>query len=193
MAPPLGRKEVIVNTKAALGLVIFGLLLAGCANEADDATTSAVQSLPSVTTMTVAPTTTIDAFQVETDRIIYAWIDAWKAEDAEAVADLYADDGVYADDGCPFVREGKAAIWGMVRDHMGGVKYTLVDPVEIIYTDNGAVVQWIWGGTHVGDEFAMDAQTTFEIEDGLIIRSTDKYELSDAPWEQACIEQDPAS
>jgi hypothetical protein len=30
--------------------------------------------------------------------------------------------------------------------------------------------------------FVVEPWTTFEIEDGLIVRSTDDYDLSDAPW-----------
>jgi len=143
-----------------------------------------------MTTSIRAPTTTVDATTVETDRIIQTWIEAWMAEDIDGVADLYAQDGTYADTGCPFEMNGKPAIRDMVSGHVESATYAVVDPVEISYTDSGAVVQWIWGGIYDGRQFTMEPSTTFEIEEGLIVRSTDAYDRADAPpaWEEDCIE-----
>jgi uncharacterized protein (TIGR02246 family) len=144
----------------------------------------------STTSTTAVTTTTFDSVTAETDRIIQAWIDGWLADDPEAVVVLYGDDSIYADIGCPFEMVGKSAIREMVSGHMMHTKYTKSDPVQVTYTDSGAVVQWVWAGTQRSEEFSMDASTTFEIEDGVIIKSTDSYERSDAPpgWEQDCIE-----
>lgn len=111
-------------------------------------------------------------------------------EDVVGVVDLYDEDGTYADAGCPFEMNGHLSIRGMVSGHLQSTDYLVVDPVEVTYTETGAVVQWIWGGTFRGEEFTMEPSTTFEIEDGLIMRSTDSYERSDAPteWEADCIE-----
>ena len=131
-----------------------------------------------------------DEFRAETDAIIDSWVEAWMDEDSRGVADLYAEDGTYADAGCPFEMNGKSAIHSMVIGHLQWTDYTTVEAVEVTYTETGAVVQWIWGGTNSGDPFTMEPSTTFEIEDGLIIRSTDLYERTEAPpgWEQDCIE-----
>lgn len=149
-------------------------------------TTTTTSGVPSTTP---PATTTIDQFRVETDRIIQAWIDGWLADDPAQVLVLYGEDSVYADKGCPFEMIGKAAIRTMVTGHMGATTYTVADPVEITYTRTGAVVQWIWGGTHRAKQFTMEASTTFEIANGLILRSTDSYNRSDAPaaWEADCI------
>jgi len=64
----------------------------------------------------------------------------------------------------------------MVMGHLQSTDYTAADPVEITYTDTGAVVQWVWGGIYDGEPFTMEPSTVFEIEDGLIVRSTDQYE-----------------
>ena len=78
----------------------------------------------------------------------------------------------------------------MVMGHLRSADYTTADPVEVTYTDSGAVVEWLWGGTYDGEPFTMEPSTNFEIENGLILRSTDQYERPEAPpgWEQACIE-----
>ena len=134
--------------------------------------------------------TTIDAATLETDRIVEAWVEAWMVEDVDGVADLYAEDGTYADIGCPFEMHGRPAIRDMVAGHLVWTDYTVVERVETTYTDSGAVVQWVWEGTNDGDPFTMEPSTTFEIDNGLIVRSTDAYERSDAPpgWEQDCID-----
>jgi hypothetical protein len=135
-------------------------------------------------------TSDVDASRAETDTIIDLWRQTWMDEDFMGVADLYAEDGTYADNGCPFEMNGKPAIRNMVMGHLQSADYTTVERVETTYTDSGAVVQWIWGGTYDGDPFTMEPSTTFEIENGLIVRSTDQYERPEAPptWEQACIE-----
>lgn len=131
-----------------------------------------------------------DESRAETDEIIDSWIEAWMSEDYQGVAALYAEDGTYADAGCPFEMNGKSAIRNMVMGHLQWTDYTTVEAVEIIYSDTGATVQWIWGGTNDGEPFTMEPSTIFEIEDGLIVRSTDQYERSEAPpgWEQDCIQ-----
>lgn len=146
----------------------LGVLLVGCGGDTNDT----------------------DTARAETDAIIQSWIDGWMDEDYSGVADLYVEDGTYADTGCSFEMNGKPAIRNMVMGHLQSADYTVADPVEITYTDTGAVVQWIWGGTYEGEPFTMEPSTTFKIEDGLIVRSTDMYERSEAPpgWEQACIE-----
>lgn len=148
-----------------VAVLAFGVLLIGCASAND-------------------------ALRAETDTIIESWRQAWMGEDYTGVADLYAEDGTYADTGCLFEMDGRVAIGNMVQGHLQSADYTTADPVEVTYTDTGAVVQWIWGGTFDGEPFTMEPSTTFEIEDGLIIRSTDMYERPEAPpgWEQACIE-----
>jgi uncharacterized protein (TIGR02246 family) len=167
-------------------MAVVALVAGACGRE--ESTDSTVQ--PQVATSIRPSTTTVDPFMEETNRIIQDWIEAWMAKDIDGVADLYAEDGTYADVGCPFEMNGKSAIRGMVSGHVQSATYTVVDPVEISYTDSGAVVQWIWGGTYNGELFTMEPSTTFEIEDGVIVRSTDSYNRSDAPsaWEGDCIE-----
>lgn len=132
---------------------------------------------------------TTDEVNPETEAIINEWIDAWKAEDAMGVGDLYAEDGVYVDAGCPFESVGRVAIRTMAYDHLQSTDYEVAEKVEVTYTDTGAVVQWVWAGLHDGAPFSMEPSTTFEIENGLIVRSTDTYDRADAPpgWEAACI------
>jgi uncharacterized protein (TIGR02246 family) len=179
-------------------IVIAAALLATACGDSDD-TTATVD--PPTTSTTVAATTTqppttttlpatTDAATAETDRIIEAWIDAWIREDADGVADLYAEDGTYADIGCPFEMNGRPAIRNMVAGHLGPADYTIVERVETTYTESGAVVQWVWGGTYDLKPFTMEPSTTFEINNGLITRSTDAYERTESPpsWEQACID-----
>jgi len=184
--------------KALIAATVLLAVACGSSDETtatdDPATTTSTiatttTQLPTTTTEPDESATTVDPFRVETDRIIQAWIDGWLADDPALVVALYGEDSVYADKGCPFEMIGRAAIRGMVTGHMGGTTYKIADPVEITYNQTGAVVQWIWGGTHRGREFTMEASTTFEIENGLILRSTDSYTRSDAPpaWEQDCI------
>lgn len=196
-----------VEMRTRIALLATTMLLVGACGSSDETTANGD---PSTTTSTVVTTTTAtpaattsvspprtsttaptaEPLRVATDRLIHAWIDGWLAGDPAQVVALYSEDGVYADEGCPFVMTGKAAIRGMVTGHMGSTTYTVADPVEITYTPTGAVVQWIWAGTNEGEGFTMEASTTFEIEDALILRSTDSYNRSDTPsaWEEACID-----
>lgn len=125
---------------------------------------------------------TADPVQIETDRIVQAWIDGWIAQDPHAVADLYAEDGTYADTGFPFEMNGRSDIFTMVANHMMTATYTTVDAITITYTDTGAVVDWLWAGTYKDEPFSMNPSTTFETEGELIARSTDSYDRADAPW-----------
>jgi uncharacterized protein (TIGR02246 family) len=126
--------------------------------------------------------TTTDPVRVETDRIVQAWIDGFIASDPDAIAALYAEDGTYADVGFPFEIDGRTGIFTMVANHLMTTIYTAVDPINVTYTDTGAIVEWLWAGTYKDEPFSMNPSTTFEIEDGLITRSTDSYDRSDAPW-----------
>jgi len=60
--------------------------------------------------------------------------------------------------------------------------YTVADPVNVVHTETGAVVDWPIEGTGKGEAFSMNASSTFEIEDGMIIKSTDSYVRSEALW-----------
>lgn len=95
---------------------------------------------------------------------------------------LYAEDGIYADASYPF----EYAVDYLVRTHMGSTTYTAADPINIAYTDTGAIVDWLWEGTMMGAEFSMNASTAFEIENGRIVRSTDSYARCEAPWTEDC-------
>jgi hypothetical protein len=53
-----------------------------------------------------------------------------------------------------------------------------VDPVPT----PRAIVEWLWAGTYKDEPFSMNPSTTFEIDNGLIARSTDSYTRSYAPW-----------
>jgi len=200
------------DMRTRIGLLAAAVLLSGACGSSDETTatgdpsttTSAAVTTTTqaaTTTTSVAPSTTpttattVEPLRVATDRLIQAWIDGWLADDPAQVVALYAEDGVYADEGCPFVMRGKEAIRWMVTGHMGTTTYTVADPVEITHTRTGAVVQWLWRGTHRGKEFTMEPSTTFEIENGLILKSTDSYNRSDAPsaWEQDCIEYNTGS
>jgi hypothetical protein len=70
----------------------------------------------------------------------------------------------------------------MLRGHLLPTDYTGLDLRSISFTDTGAVVEWILEGTYLDESFSIEASTTFEIDDGLITRSTDSYDISSAPW-----------
>jgi len=129
-----------------------------------------------------------DAAHAEIDAIIDEWSAAWLASDGQRVAALYEPvHGVYADAAVGGEIEGAEGIARMVGDLTFWIDFTGSEAISVDYTDNGAVVQWVWEGMVVtgadyGEHFSMRAQTTFEIEDGLITRSTDDYVLTDAPW-----------
>jgi hypothetical protein len=149
------------------------LLLAACGGTAENTTTTEA---------------TVDPARARTDAIIAEWADAWIDADGERVAALHEPThGVYADAAVPYEKQGRTDIARMVGNHCFGIDYTSPPAISVTYTDTGAVVQWIWRGTVItgadyGTEFSMQAQTTFEIEDGLIVRSTDDYDCAEAPW-----------
>lgn len=130
-----------------------------------------------------------NAAHAEIDAIINEWSAAWLASDGPRVAALYEPvHGVYADTaGGVGESEGAEEIAAMVRSLKFWIDFTGSEVISVDYTDNGAVVQFVWegmviSGADYGQHFSLRAQTTFEIEDGLITRSTDDYVLTDAPW-----------
>lgn len=179
------RAEARTRTIPSLALATT-LLLSGCGSGVEsptpgDPASTAVATTPQLSTTTEAPETT-DAANAETLAIIQAWIAGWLADDPNAVIALYADDGIYADAAYPF----EYPVDYLVRNHMATTTYTVVDPLEITYTESGAIVDWVWDGRADGEEFSMNATTIFEIENGKIQRSTDSYERCVAPWTEDC-------
>ena len=123
-----------------------------------------------------------------TDRIIQGWINGRKAGDDFDFVSLYAYNGYYVDTACRFEANGRWDIGVMLRRHLKSADYDAVDPVAVTYTDDGALVQWVWSGTYDGEPFTLEPTTTFEVEDGLIVASIDSYNLADAPnhWSGDC-------
>lgn len=167
------------------------MLLTACSGSSAEPTTTSNETTGLVTATQASTTVNVitgPSDHPETDAIVAEWADAWVDCDGERVAALYEPTtGVYSDAAVPYERQGREEIARMVGNHCFGIDYTSSPVVSITYTDTGAVVQWIWEGTIIrgadgGTEFSMRAQTTFQIEEGLIVRSTDDYELGDAPW-----------
>ena len=171
-------------------IVVAAALLATACGDSDE-TTATVNPATTATTVTTATTqppatttapTTTDAATAETDRIIQAWIDGWLADDPDAVVVLYTEDGIYADAAYPF----EYPVDYLVRTHMSSHTYTAADPLNITYMESGAIVDWLWEGTSNGSPFSMNATTTFETADGLIVESTDSFVRCEAPWTEPC-------
>lgn len=111
--------------------------------------------------------------------IIAAYGAAWSSGDATEVGALYAEDAVRDDVPTGITSHGRAEIEALAA----GI-FAIDDDVRLEVTDGfvgetWAVVEWTFSGERkeTGGEVTFRGASVLEIEDGLINRETDYYDL----------------
>ena len=125
------------------------------------------------------------AAQDDAPEVVGDWIDAWNDNDPDAIAALYADDGIYED-----VPSGQQAsgdeIAGFLADFFAGVSDVALDLDNAFGGDDWAVAEYTFSATNqglfpgapVGASFSVRTATVFELDDGEIQRSSDYYDVA---------------
>jgi steroid delta-isomerase-like uncharacterized protein len=143
----------------------FALLLVG--SVAMSAGTTAQPATPAVSSVTVSP-------------LIQAWMNAYSSQDPDAYAALYTPDGIYEDVPSGQAAQGREAIAELVAGYFATQADFVFEPVAFFQGDGWALLETDTSATDLetgkritGIRFA----TVFELDDGLIRRSSDYYDL----------------
>jgi steroid delta-isomerase-like uncharacterized protein len=158
------------SRRGALGVVVGALALLGAGRLPD--ARAAQEATP-----LAAP----DASPVALPPLVQQWIAAFDAGDGQALATLYAPDGVYEDVTQPTLY-GRQAIAAFIDQLAMQQKDISVQPRAIHLTNDSAVLEYAWSSTIVqtGQPIALRGDIVFAFADDHIRRSADYYDLPPA-------------
>ena len=129
----------------------------------------------------VTPMASPEASPVALPPLVQQWVEAFDAGDGQALAKLYAPDGVYEDVTQPTLY-GRQAIAAFI-DHLALQQTDIaVQPRAVHLTNDGAVLEYAWRSTVVqtGQPIALRGAVVFAFADDHIRRSADYYDLPPA-------------
>ena len=128
-----------------------------------------------------APTASPAASPVALPPLVRQWIEAFDAGDGQALARLYAPDGVYEDVTQPTLH-GPQAIAAFVDQLAVQQTGIAIRPRAVHLTDDGAVLEYAWSSTiaQTGQPIALRGDVVFEFAGDRIRRSADYYDLPPA-------------
>ncbi|MBE9045741.1 nuclear transport factor 2 family protein [Pleurocapsales cyanobacterium LEGE 10410] len=94
---------------------------------------------------------------------------AWEQQDAEAIANDFAQDAIFIAAGFKF--EGKQQIEQAARDYFKQFERTEVEIKRVIISDRQGAVEWDWRdfNRQTGKEGYAEDAIIFELEDGKIV------------------------
>ena len=119
--------------------------------------------------------------------VVQAWLDAWNTGDAEAMSELFTEDGVYQDFAFQAQVEGKEGVAAWVELTVQNIPDTQVEIIEAFETGDRIAVKWVFSGTPLrmgpvegtGASFSVPAVSVFELKGDLIARVGDYYNRAD--------------
>jgi steroid delta-isomerase-like uncharacterized protein len=114
----------------------------------------------------------------ETEANEQAFIDAWVAQDLDALLETYAEDILFVDESFNDYMEGKTVVKGMLSNIIGWTDPDAIELLNHFVSDDGtrAVSEWEWGGTNFqGKEFDLPYVMIHEYQDGKIVKETMYY------------------
>jgi steroid delta-isomerase-like uncharacterized protein len=113
---------------------------------------------------------------------------AWNRRDGDALAGLFADDGVYADAALGETMTGRDAIKEFLENAYAEFSSDLrFEPGFAVETASGYAVAWTMKGTHdqdgpqlpkTGKAFSVEGVSLGEVRDGKITRNVDYWSLA---------------
>jgi steroid delta-isomerase-like uncharacterized protein len=145
---------------AAVVVLLAGIVTMGTSVTAQPAT-------PAASPVTVSP-------------LVQAWMNAYSSQDSDAYAALYTPDGIYEDVPSGQAAQGHEAIAELATGYFETQKDFVFEPLAFFQGDGWAVLETNTSATDTesgqrvtGVRFA----TVFELDNGLIRRSSDYYDL----------------
>ncbi len=109
-----------------------------------------------------------------------AWVGAFEAGDGAALAALYAEDGVHEDVPSGTVAVGRDQIAAFVDGFADMLTDIQLEPTAAHLSEDWAVLESTAGATDIesGQRVTPRGLIVFELEDGLIARSADYYDVA---------------
>jgi steroid delta-isomerase-like uncharacterized protein len=130
----------------------------------------------------------------ELPAILQAYEDAWSSGDAAQVAALYTEAATREDLPTGTNSDGRAAIEAFAAGLFAIDNDVRLDVTEGFVGESWAVAEWTFSGIHqaTGGEVTFRGATVLELEDGLISRESDYYDLPEMQQQIAAAEGTPA-
>ncbi len=125
------------------------------------------------------------AAQDDAPEVVRDWIDAWNDNDPDAIAALYANDGIYED--VPSGQEARGDdISGFLADFFAVAGDVELELTDAFGDDDWAVAEYafsatnqgIFPGAPVGASWSVRTVTVFELDGDEIRRSSDYYDVA---------------
>ncbi len=119
--------------------------------------------------------------------VVQAWRDAWNTGDAEAMSELFTEDGVYQDFAFQAQVEGREGVAAWVELTVQNIPGTQVEIIEAFRAGDRITVKWVFSGTPerlgpiegTGASFSVPAVSVLELKGNLIARLGDYYNRAD--------------
>lgn len=111
--------------------------------------------------------------------ILQAYEDAWSSGDASRVAALYTEVAIREDIPTGTTSDGRVAIEAFATGLFTVDRDASLDVTDGFVGERWAVAEWTFRGVHqaTGREVAFRGVSVLELEDGLISRESDYYDL----------------
>jgi steroid delta-isomerase-like uncharacterized protein len=115
------------------------------------------------------------------------WIAGWQALDPDRVAAMYAEDAIHEVVATGETFSGREAVRANIAALMTAVPDAALTVNQAFATGEVGAIDWTFTGHYsgqlpgfpppAGQELAFRAATLFELEDGLVVRTTEFYDL----------------
>lgn len=126
--------------------------------------------------------------------ILQAYEDAWSSGDAAQVAALYTETAIRDDVPTAMISHGRPAIEAFAAALFKVDDDIVMDVTEGFAGTDWAVLEWTYNGIHqaTGKEVSFRGASVLELEDGLIARESDYYDLPQMQQQIAAASGTPA-
>ncbi|GMA28861.1 SgcJ/EcaC family oxidoreductase [Arenivirga flava] len=119
--------------------------------------------------------------EVAVEELVSQWVAAWESGDAEGMAELFTEDGVYVDNAFSAEQVGQEQVAQWVQLTHQGFADADAEVHDVIASAEGIAISWTFSAHMRGapSAFSVPATTHMELDGGLIERNTDTYNLAD--------------
>jgi steroid delta-isomerase-like uncharacterized protein len=132
------------------------------------------------TSVTAQPATPA-ASPVAVSPLVQAWMTAYSSQDSDAFAALYTPDGIYEDVPSGQAAQGHEAIAELAASYFESQDDFVFEPLAFFQGDGWALLEVNTSATDAESGQRVTGvriATVFELDDGLIRRSSDYYDLA---------------
>lgn len=115
--------------------------------------------------------------------VIEQMFDAWNSRDADKVAALFSEDGVYEDVAAGHISRGRAEVRKWAAGAFADIENFKIEVVSSSFHSGGGVAEWVWSGTDkglfkTGKNFSVRGVSIIEVRRGKISRYKEFYDFS---------------